>query len=148
MAGMMKGVLGDITFQFNPTEMTIDGGIAWSNIVSAGNDPVAHAGSFNPSTIEFELWIYTKGFRPVDIQKQYDLLLQYRRSRTPIAFAFGSTAYEVIVLTCPINIKAWNKDASLRELAVPIKLQIVSSRVTASPRAAGMAYYAEPKSRR
>ena len=126
MRKITKGRLGDIKFQLNPTNINYDAGGTWATISSPGLDkPITSYSYGNPGIISFELWIYERHEIPVNATEVYKKLDEYRKSKEPIIFAFGSFVTRVVITSCPITLESWNPQLQLKELRVQITLQEV-----------------------
>lgn len=122
---LLKGRLGNIRFQYNPSSIEYTGGRSWLNITSAGMKPIPTSGGFLPQTLSFELMFTGRSFEPVEIDQIFKQLVAYRESAEPVAFIFGSSvAVYAYVIDCPIRMEAFNRNLALLEFKVPITLQI------------------------
>lgn len=126
MRKVVKGRLGDLTFQLNPTTMSYDAGSIWAQINSPGMDnPISSYSYGKPKTFSFELWVNTRHEAPTNISDIFTKLNKYRNSKEPVLFAYGSFVVKVIVTQCPFDIQAWNNKLSITEMKIPITLQII-----------------------
>lgn len=126
MRKIVKGKLGDLKFQLNPTTTNYDGGAVWSQINSPGmSKPIISYSYGKPETFSFELWFNTRHINPVNIQYVFKKLMEYRNSKKPVIFAYGTFVKRVVVLECPISIEALDSKLNLTELKVPVTLQVV-----------------------
>lgn len=126
MRKVVKGKLGDLTFQLNPTTMSYDAGGVWAQINSPGmTNPISSYSYGKPKIFNFELWINKRHEAPVNVAEVFEKLNKYRNSKEPVIFAYGSFVCKVIVTECPFNIEAWNKNLSITEMKIPITLQIL-----------------------
>lgn len=122
---LVKGRLGEIKFQLNPSKIDYNGGREWFNITSAGMRPIPVSGSYKARTLSFELIFTNRAFIEVDMQDVFDKLLKYRMSANSVPFVFGGAfAEEVYVIDCPMSIEAFSSGLNVHELKVPIVLQI------------------------
>lgn len=126
MRRVVKGRLGDLTFQLNPTTMQYDTGGVWAQINSPGmTNPISSYSYGKPKQFKFELWINRKHQAPVNMGDTFNKLHRYRNSKEPVIFAYGSFVCKVIVIDCPFDIEAWNSNLSITEMRVPITLQVI-----------------------
>lgn len=126
MRKVTKGKLGELTFQLNPTNMQYDAGGVWAQINSPGMPkPILSYSYGKPKTFNFELWVNKRHEAPVNMAEVFNKLNEYRNSKKPVIFAYGSFVCKVIVLECSFNIEAWNNNLSITEMKIPVTLQIL-----------------------
>ena len=123
---VVKGKLGELVFQLNPTTMKYDAGSVWAQIDSPGmENPISVYSYGKPKEFSFELWINKKHDVPVDVGFVFNTLNKYRNSKAPILFAYGSFVVKVVVIDCPFEIEAWNNKLSIIEMKIPITIRSI-----------------------
>lgn len=126
MRKVLKGQLGDLKFQLNPTSMAHDGGAVWSEITSPGlATPISSYSYGNSEIYSFELWFNKRHQVKCDVAKAYKTLKTYRNSKTKHVFVYGSIAKNVIVQECSFQIDAWDSKLNVTEFRASISLKVV-----------------------
>jgi hypothetical protein len=126
---LLKGRLGEITFQVNPTSIIDSGGREWINVVSAGMRPIPVSTGWKPRTLTFDMLFNYNIFVDLDMERVLSLLKIYRNSDATIKFVFGEAyAVDCNVIDCPIQLESFYWNLSVTEIKIPITLQVVEVR--------------------
>ena len=126
MRKVIKGKLGDLTFQLNPTAMTHDGGAVWTDITSPNmKKPISSYSYGNPETYTFELWFNERHEVKCNVNKAYKTLDQYRKAKKALIFAYGNLVKTVVIQSCSFQIETWDKDLKVAEFRATLTLKVV-----------------------
>lgn len=121
---VVKGRLGNLTFQLNPSEMQYSSGAEWVNIQSPGMTyPKLMYSKGKPPVVKFRLWFNQRHYAPVNMHFAYDELHKYRNGRELQVFAYGSFVGRVAVINCDFDIQAWRTDLRISEFWADVELQ-------------------------
>lgn len=124
---IVKGRLGDVEFQVNPTTIELGGGKNWSEIAIPGSEvPLMQLGSGKSNTFSFELYINEWMFgKKINANKFVEEIYRCRGSRKPVKFVMGHLVKNVIVNEINITVNSFNPDLSFREVTMTVTLTTV-----------------------
>jgi hypothetical protein len=123
---LVKGRLGEIKFQFNPTEDTDDGGYTWNEIDSPGmSKPLFQAGSGKPREITFDLYFNQKYSTNYGVKRALNLLIEYRNSTKSYVFTYGTFVGRVLIYGATIKITSRDYKLNPTEATASVSMYVL-----------------------
>lgn len=124
MRKVTKGKLGDLEFQFNPSQIVDSGGVVWSEINSPGmTTPIVQYAHGKSKAYQFEVYVNDKAMQPVNVSSFVRTIKSYRESKEPVIFAFGNFVQRCVINDTQITYQAFDK--SLNPIEATINIYII-----------------------
>lgn len=126
MGNVIKGKLGDLKFQINPTEVSVSVGGNYSEITAPGmKNPIHVYGSGNNKVISFDLYLNARHMNklPYTIQTYLDTFSKYANEGEVVVFTYMGKSQKVLVYSYSANIMSLDSELNPTEATISLELK-------------------------